>query len=124
MCKVLMSIKPKYAIQILNGTKIFEYRKSRFRRQDVESIVIYATSPVMKVIGEVELVDILEDTPEIILEKTYHNGGIDKTDYDSYFEGKDHAIAYMLGKVKKYENEMNLSNFHVHVPPQSYVYLD
>ena len=124
MCKVLMSIKPKYAIQILNGTKTFEYRKNRFRRQNVDAIVIYATSPVMKVIGEVKLVGILEDRPEIIWEKTYHNGGINKTAYDDYFEGKDKAIAYRLGKVEKYENEMQLSDFHVHVPPQSYVYLD
>ena len=27
MCKVLMSIKPKYAMQILDGTKTFEFRK-------------------------------------------------------------------------------------------------
>ncbi len=66
MCKVLMSIKPKYAMQILNGTKTFEYRKNRFRRQNIDSIVIYATSPVMKVIGEVQLVGVLEDEPEII----------------------------------------------------------
>ena len=69
MCKVLMSIKPKYAMQILNGTKTFEYRKNRFRRQNIDSIVIYATSPVMKVIGEVQLVGVLEDEPEIIWEK-------------------------------------------------------
>lgn len=33
MCKVLMSIKPKYAMQILDGTKTFEYRKTRFRKK-------------------------------------------------------------------------------------------
>lgn len=36
MCKVLMSIKLKYATQILNGAKTVEYRKNRFRRQNVE----------------------------------------------------------------------------------------
>ena len=30
MCKVLMSIKLKYATQILNGAKTVEYRKNRF----------------------------------------------------------------------------------------------
>ena len=113
MCKVLMSIKPKYAMQILNGTKTFEYRKNRFRRQNIDSIVIYATSPVMK-----------EDEPEIIWEKTYHNGGINKEAYDEYFAGKEKAIAYILGKVKKYDNEKRLSDFHINVPPQSYFYLD
>lgn len=44
--------------------------------------------------------------------------------YDDYFKGKDNSIAYMLGKVEKYENELKLSNFHIYVPPQSYVYID
>lgn len=61
MCKVLMSIKLKYATQILNGAKTVEYRKNRFRRQNVEAIVIYAISPIMKIIGEVKLVGMLED---------------------------------------------------------------
>ena len=41
MCKVLMPIKPEYAMQILNGTKTFEYRKIKFKRKNVDSIVIY-----------------------------------------------------------------------------------
>lgn len=124
MCKVLMSIKPKYATQILDGTKTFEYRKTRFRKKNVDSIVIYATSPIMKIIGEVQLIDILEGTPDTIWKKTFRSGGINKTAYDDYFEGKEKAIAYRLGTVEKYENEMNLSDFHVNVPPQSYIYLD
>ncbi len=39
MCKVLMSIKPKYAAQILNGAKTVEYRKNRFRRQNKENSI-------------------------------------------------------------------------------------
>ena len=122
MCKVLMSIKLKYATQILNGAKTVEYRKNRFRRQNGEAIVIYTTSPIMKVIGEVKLVGMLEDRPEIIWKKICHSGGINKMAYDDYFKGKDKAIAYMLGKVEKYENELKISDFHIHVPPQSYVY--
>ena len=61
MCKVLMPIKPEYAMQILNGTKTFEYRKIKFKRKNVDSIVIYVTSPVMEILGEVELKGILEE---------------------------------------------------------------
>lgn len=100
MCKVLMPIKPEYAMQILNGTKTFEYRKIKFKRKNVDSIVIYVTSPVMEILGEVELKGILEDSPEQIWKQTHNNGGISKLAYDSYFEGKNKAIAYMLGKVK------------------------
>ena len=40
MCKVLMPIKPEYAMQILEGSKTFEYRKNRFKRTNVDAIVI------------------------------------------------------------------------------------
>ena len=124
MCKVLMPIKPEYAMQILNGTKNFEYRKIKFKRKNVDSIVIYVTSPVMEILGEVELKGILEDSPEQIWKQTHNNGGISKLAYDSYFEGKNKAIAYMLGKVKKYEKALKLKDFHINYYPQSYVYLD
>lgn len=124
MCKVLMSIKPEYAMQILNGTKTFEYRKCKFRRENVDAIVIYVTAPVMKVMGEVEVLDILEDSPENIWKETYKKGGINKKAYDHYFKGKKKAIAYVLGKVQSYENALKLKDFHIDYSPQSYVYLD
>lgn len=124
MCKVLMPIRPKYAMQILNGTKTIEYRKNRFRKQDVETIVIYVTSPIMKILGEVKLVDILEDSPINIWNETYNNGGIEKKNYDNYFEGKSKAIAYVLGEVKTYEQEKTLKDYGINYYPQSYVYLD
>lgn len=124
MCKVLMAIKPKYAMQILDGSKTFEYRKIKFARTNVESIVIYATSPVMRVLGEVELKGILEDSPYNIWKNTYKNGGIDKASYDLYFEGKNKAIAYALGKVTRYEKELRLIDLDIDFTPQSYIYLD
>ena len=78
----------------------------------------------MKVIGEVKLVGMLEDRPEIIWKKMCHSGGINKMAYADYFKGKDKVIAYMLCKVEKNENELKLSNFYIYVPPQSYVYID
>lgn len=119
-----MPIKPKYAIQILDGTKTFEYRKKKFQRENVESIVIYVTSPVKKILGEVELIGTLEGSPEYIWNKTFQNGGINKESYDDYFYGKHKAVAYMLGEVKKYENEKMLQDFNINFYPQSYVYLD
>lgn len=124
MCKVLMPIKPKYAMQILSGDKTFEYRKSRFKRENVDSIIIYVTSPVMKILGEVELVDILEDSPINIWDKTFIQGGIEKNSFDSYFKGKSKAIAYVLGKAITYENEKTLKDYGINYYPQSYVYLD
>ena len=53
--KVLMSIKPLYAEQILQGKKKYEYRRRIFKRSDVSSLVIYESAPVSLVVGEVKI---------------------------------------------------------------------
>lgn len=123
MCKVLLPIKPVYAYQILNGKKKFEYRKRKFKRENVESIVIYATSPVKKIIGEVQLKQVMEDTPYHIWEATHEYGGIDKNDYDEYFKDKTIAVAYGLGTIHPYREEKELADINIDYYPQSYVYL-
>lgn len=69
MCKIMLSIKPQYAANILNGSKKFEYRKVRFKRE-VDKILIYSTHPVMSVVGEAKIEKILENTPQKIWDIT------------------------------------------------------
>ena len=44
MCQMLLSINPEYVASILQGKKLYEYRKFRCR-DDVDKIIIYATAP-------------------------------------------------------------------------------
>jgi type I restriction enzyme S subunit len=48
---VLLSIKPKYANQIVKGNKKYEFRKSVFKNRDLEMVYIYSSSPVKRIIG-------------------------------------------------------------------------
>ena len=50
--KVLLSINPPYVDKIFNGEKKFEYRRAIFKDNSVDTIVIYSTSPIKKVVGE------------------------------------------------------------------------
>jgi predicted transcriptional regulator len=52
--------------KIFDGTKRFEYRKTIFKESDVQSVVVYATQSIGKVIGEFKIKSIIEDTPSII----------------------------------------------------------
>ena len=54
MCQMLLSINPEFVESILNGTKLFEYRKFRCR-EDVDKIIIYATAPQKQVVAEAEI---------------------------------------------------------------------
>jgi len=122
MCKMLLSINPEYADKILSGEKKFEFRKVRCR-PDINKIVIYVTSPVMQVVGEADVLDIIDDEPEIVWAKTSKHAGISREFYDSYYEGKNRAIAYKLGHINKYEIAFSLSDFGIRSAPQSFVYL-
>ena len=123
MCKALVSIKPEFVTSILSGEKKYEYRKIRFR-QDVDSILIYSTSPVMKVVAEVKITGIIEGSPEEVWKKTENGSGIDKSFYDVYYNDKDYAIALCLGRVKIFKKAKPLSSYNIKTPPQSFSYIN
>lgn len=122
MCKMLLSINPEHVENILNGKKLFEFRKVRCR-EEVEKIIIYSTSPVMKVVGEAQLLEIIVDDPKQVWKMTSEYAGITKSFYDQYYCNKEKAVAYRLGKVKKYSKPLSLSDFGLNFAPQSFVYV-
>lgn len=67
--KVLLSIKPEFADKIFNGSKKFEFRRVIFKSQDVKTIIVYASSPIQKVIGEFEIEEILNEDLNSLWEK-------------------------------------------------------
>ena len=123
MCKLLMSINPQYVDEILAGNKLFEFRKTKCRKE-IDAIVIYSTAPVMKVVAEVKVKNILIDTPKAIWEQTSYAAGVRKDFFDTYFHGKNSAIAYALGRVERFERPKDLSEYGVKSAPQSYVYVN
>ena len=122
MSKVLLSIKPEYVQRILTGEKKFEFRK-RLANKPVDIIVIYATSPVMKIVGEVKVKGILEKAPSVLWEQTKKNAGITRKKYREYFAGCKKAFAYELDEVVKYTNGTNLEEIGIYQAPQSFVYI-
>ena len=122
MCKLLMSINPQHVRGILSGTKQFEYRKVKCKKS-VDSIVIYSTSPIMKVVAEVEVTGIIEGSPQNVWNSTCFGAGIDKSFFDEYYKGKDFAVAYKLGHITKFHEPLHLADFGIKTAPQSFVYI-
>ena len=124
MCKILMPINQKYVDEILSKRKKYEYRKIKAKRNNVNKIVIYSTSPVKKVVAEVDVNAIIEENPEKLWEMTKNESGITKEFYDHYYQNKNKAIAYKLGNIKIYDKPKNLSDIGINYFPQSFIYLD
>lgn len=122
--KVLLSIKPEFVERIFSGEKRFEFRKSLFKRDDVTAVVVYATQPVGRIVGEFEIAEILTDTPEALWRRTSHASGISKSFFDSYFEGRDRAHAIAIGNFRRFEKEIEPSELFADFnAPQGYQYL-
>ena len=121
--KVILSIKPEFANKIFDGTKKFEFRRTLFKKKEVNKIVVYASAPISKVIGEFEIEDIVHEDVDTLWNKTSDYSGISFDYYFEYFQGKEVGYAIKVKNPKKYEEELCImQNFGMR-PPQSFAYL-
>ena len=93
-------------------------------KKHVDKILIYSTTPIMKVVGEAEVEDVLVGAPEVIWKKTKAKSGIDKKFFDRYYKGRDQAVAYKLRNVIKYGKPKELKDYGVNSAPQSFQYIE
>jgi predicted transcriptional regulator len=121
--KVLLSIKPEFAEKIFNGTKKYEFRRSVFKNPNIKTIVVYASSPVQKVIGEFEIESILNFDLKTLWELTKDSAGISKQFFFDYFDNKDNGFAIKIKNTTKYGKSLCLKNDFNASPPQSFMYL-
>jgi len=121
---VLLSVKPQFAELIFSGAKRYEYRRVIFGRSDIKIIVLYATSPLKKIVGEFVIDEIIHDTPESLWTKTSTFAGVEQDYFFNYFLGKEKAFAIGIKDARKYPTPLDpqemLLNF---TPPQSFMYL-
>lgn len=122
--RVLLSIKPDFVNEIIKGNKKYEYRKKIFRK-DVNSIVIYASKPVGKIVGEFTVGKILNDTPENLWLETSEYSGISQDFFYQYFRGRSEGYAIQIKEFHQYEVPIDPYNeFEKFIPPQSYKYIE
>lgn len=126
LVKVLLSIKPEFVEEIIEGRKKFEYRKSIFKRDDITSVVIYATKPYGKVVGEFEIENIIQDRPSNIWKETKQYSGISRKFFNEYFRGRDTGFAIQIKEFIKYDTPMDLDYYdkNIKAAPQSFCYIE
>lgn len=121
---VLLSIKPEFIRRILSGEKVYEFRKSMFKRDDIDKVIMYATKPIGLIVGEFHIEDIISMPPDALWTETKNGSGISKLFFDEYFSNKSIAYAIKIGHVVKYKTPKRLEELGVGIhPPQSYRYL-
>lgn len=135
--KIMLAIKPEYVERIFDGLKRYEYRK-RIPNHPISQIVIYETAPVSKVVGKVDVDEMLIAKPATLYEKTKRWSGISKDKFYEYFgiTDEDHVsfykgnpwhyprVAYSLNHPVIFSQPVSIEKYGLRGAPQSYVYLE
>ena len=121
--KVLLSIKPEFALKIFNGSKKFEFRRSIFKNRDIKQVIVYASSPVGKIIGEFEIEDILHDELPILLSKIKNHSGTSEENLKKYFSNKSKGYAIQIKNAELYDEPKPLDSLGISTAPQSFMYV-
>jgi predicted transcriptional regulator len=121
--KILLSIKPQYAELIFTGKKKFEFRRTIFKNRNVKTIIVYASSPVQKVIGEFQIDSVLQSDLKSLWKVTKEFAGIDKDLFYEYFNNKQDGFAIKIAKTRRYRKPLCIKEDFKLFPPQSFLYL-
>lgn len=118
---IILSIHPCHIEKIFSGEKLYEFRK--IIPSDIQSIVVYATSPIKKIVAILEVDKVLTDTPESIWKQTGKHSGVTKDFFMSYFRGKEKANAIKIKRFFKLKGPKPLSYIGIKHAPQSFLYI-
>lgn len=124
---MFLSIRPRYAAMLIAGTKTVELRRTRPGIEPGSLVVLYASSPRRELVATARVTEIHTATPPEIWSRFASEVGIQRPDYDSYFDGAQHAVAIRLINVEPLSAPLPLSDLRSRIeafrPPQSFRYL-
>jgi predicted transcriptional regulator len=123
---LLLSLRPRYADAILDGTKTIEIRRRPVNAEAGTPIILYSSSPVMAVVGTAFLGAVQTLNTEAAWQQHRDVLGVARQELDSYLEGIPNAYLLHIEGVRRLNNPLPLGHLRSEgpfQPPQSFRYL-
>ncbi|MEU4394992.1 ASCH domain-containing protein [Kribbella sp. NPDC023855] len=123
---LLLSLRPRFAEAILNGSKTIEIRRRPVRAPAGTPLILYASSPTMAVVGTAVLADVLVLTPHTAWRRYRESLGVTWSEFMDYLEGAPAAHLLRVTDAKELDQPIPLqvlrrtTRFN---PPQSFRYV-
>lgn len=123
---LLLSVRPRFADAILAGTKTIEIRRRPVNAAPGTPVILYASSPMMAVVGTARLASVDLCAPDTAWRKYSCTVGLTRAEYDAYLDGS--VVAYMLRlqQVNSLNEPLPLRHLREDgpfQPPQSFRYI-
>lgn len=122
MVIVFLSIHPQHAEAILDGRKRFEFR--RVPPRDAGQLILYATSPVQRIVGHAQVAGVLSASPAALWKQCAGGAGISHDHFMAYFAGREQAFAIEVKHPVRLVHPVEVGFLGDFAVPQSYRYLD
>jgi len=124
---ILLSINPRYAKKIFEGTKTVELRRVRPREIKSGSLgLIYVSSPIKSLAGAFTIKQIAEKPLRDLWEIVKNKAGVTLDEYYSYYYGISTGVGIFFDKVWHFSKPLELSHLEEKIngfhPPQSFRY--
>ena len=124
---LLLSLKPRYADLIFEGVKRAELRRRSLVQMEGRDVFVYVTSPSMVLRGGFRVGEVWAGTPQDIWDRVSEWAGVDKDDFDAYYDGQSIAYALEITDVWEFAKPPGLatlrSQFDNFIVPQSWRYV-
>ena len=122
--ELLISIRPEYADNIVEGVKTVEFRR-RFppeHRVRGATVWIYSTSPVREVIGTAIVMSVERMSTSALWRAYGEQGAVSRCVFEDYFSGVSEGHAIRLGGVRRLSMPVDAARLEAldFATPQSY----
>lgn len=125
---LFLSLRPRFAELLLSGEKSVELRRVRPSVSAGTTVLLYASSPRMTLVGRAQVAEVDVGRLGQIWRKYGADTGISQREYRDYFAGLQNAVAIKLIDVQRLAKPRPLDDLRQRLagfqPPQSYRYLD
>lgn len=128
MRRVLLSVKPEFVEKIFRSDKTVELRKKIPTLDAGDEVLIYASSPVMALVGAIEVVDVVREAPHSLWKLVKAHAAVERSFYDLYYQDRDTAYGIFIGRTRLFEYACTLPSLREvwpgFRPPQNYRYVE
>lgn len=116
---LLLSIKPRFADAIFEGTKTFELRKVRPKLVAGDLVLVYVTPPRCRLEGAFKVGAVLEMPPEKLWLRVRGKCGVTRAEFMTYYSEKSTAFAIGVAEAWQLETAVGLNKLRTEeiVPP-------
>ena len=124
---VLVSLRPRFAGLILQGSKTTELRRGRSRIEPGTIALVYASTPLRAVVGAARIEQVHTYAPSTVWRRWGPTTGLQRREYLEYVDGCHQVTALLLGDRCTFPEPVDLNELRRRsgsfVAPQSYRFL-